>query len=123
MSKNKKENIKVEGESYVDYMVKKLESSIGCREYICEDEFIPEKTGYHLSQISKGVLGSISKIEEELNELKDAEKQGSKVMMMVELSDMYGAIEEYCLLQGLTMEDLKIFSDITKRAFKNGRRK
>lgn len=78
--------------------------------------------GYHITNIEKGVLGEISKIEEELNELKDAEKQGSKIMMMVELSDLYGALEEYCVKQGLTIEDLKIFSNITKRAFKNGRR-
>lgn len=79
--------------------------------------------GYHKDYIKKGVLGEISKIEEELNELKDAEKQNSKIMMMVELSDMYGAIEEYCIKQGITMDDLKSFSDITKRAFKNGHRK
>jgi hypothetical protein len=80
------------------------------------------ENGYHLTKIPKGILGSLSKIEEELNELKDAELQKSKVMIMVELSDLYGAIEEYCLTHSLTMEDLKIFSDITKRAFKNGRR-
>ena len=79
--------------------------------------------GYHITEFPKGILGEISKIEEELNELKDAEKQKSKVMMMIELSDLYGAIEEYCINQNLTMEDLKKFSDITKRAFRNGHRK
>jgi len=79
--------------------------------------------GYHLTKIEKGIVGTISKIEEELNELKDAESQKSKIMIMVELSDLYGAIEEYCHTQGIEMEDLKIFSDITKRAFKNGNRK
>lgn len=78
--------------------------------------------GYHLTDIKKGFLGEISKIEEELAELKDAEIQGSKIMMMVELSDLYGAIEEYCAKYNITMEDLKTFSDITKRAFRNGRR-
>jgi phosphoribosyl-ATP pyrophosphohydrolase len=88
--------------------------------------FIPnEETdvyGYHTTEIKKGTLGTLSKIQEELDELKDAEKQESKIMMMVELSDLYGAVEEYCASQGITMEDLRIFSDITKRAFKNGRR-
>lgn len=79
--------------------------------------------GYHLTRIEKGIVGTISKIEEELNELKDAESQKSKIMIMVELSDLYGAIEAYCLTQGIKMEDLKIFSDITKRAFENGSRK
>ena len=78
--------------------------------------------GYHKDYIPKGVLGETSKIEEELNELKDAEKQTSKVMMMIELSDLYGAIEEYAKSFNISMDDLKNFSDITKRAFKNGRR-
>lgn len=79
--------------------------------------------GYHLTDFPKGELGKISKIEEELNELKDAESQDSKIMILIELSDLYGALEEYCLMQGVSMEDLKIFSNITKRAFKNGCRK
>lgn len=78
--------------------------------------------GYHTTEIKKGKLGTLSKIQEELDELKDAENQNSKIMIMVELSDLYGAIEEYCKEQNVTIEDLKIFSDITKRAFKNGRR-
>ena len=80
------------------------------------------KDGYHITKIEKGKLGDISKIQEELDELKDAEAQGTKIMIGVELSDLYGAIELYAEKQGLTMEDLKIFSDITKRAFRNGRR-
>jgi hypothetical protein len=82
-----------------------------------------KKIGYHLSDIPKGELGTSSKIEEELNELKDAEKQNSKIMMMIELSDLYGALEEYCIRVGLSINDLKTFSDITKRAFRNGKRK
>ena len=78
--------------------------------------------GYHLQEIPKGILGTISKIEEEVLELKDAEAQSSKIMIMVELSDLYGAIEEYAKSFNISMDDLKNFSDITKRAFKNGRR-
>ena len=81
-----------------------------------------DKYGYHTHKIEKGVLGSLTKIQEELDELKDAEEQKSKILIMVELSDLYGAIEEYCINQNINMEDLKTFSDITKRAFKNGRR-
>jgi hypothetical protein len=80
------------------------------------------KKGYHLTEIPKGTLGELSKIEEEFLELKDAYQQDCKIMMMVELSDMYGAIEEFCITQGITMDDIKKFSNITKRAFKNGRR-
>ena len=79
--------------------------------------------GYHLTDIPKGELGKLSKIKEEYLELVDAEKQDVKIMIGVELSDLYGAIEEYANNWGFTMDDLKNFSLITKRAFKNGRRK
>lgn len=51
--------------------------------------------GYHLKDIAKGVNGEISKIEEELFELHDANEQKSKIMALVELSDLIGAIELY----------------------------
>lgn len=83
-----------------------------------------EKIGYHITRIPSGVLGETSKIQEELDELKDAEAQGCRVMELVELADLYGAIE--CYLQqkhpSITMADLAIFSSITKRAFTNGTR-
>lgn len=77
---------------------------------------------YHLTEIAKGVLGELSKIQEELDEVKDAEKQQNKIMIGCELSDLYGAIEAYASKFDLTMEDLKIMSEATKRAFKTGRR-
>jgi hypothetical protein len=83
------------------------------------------KAGYHLENISKGQIGEISKIQEELDELKDAALQKSKIMELVELSDLIGAIELYLekYHSETTIEDLKIMSDITKRAFINGHRK
>lgn len=81
------------------------------------------KEGYHITSITRGVFGEVSKIEEEVQELKDAVRQNSKIMALVELSDLYGAIEEYLVkTYNLSMEDLKIMSNITKRAFKNGHR-
>lgn len=79
--------------------------------------------GYHKSNISKGTLGEASKITEEYLEFMDAVEQGSKVMELVELSDLIGATEEYLKKYNLTIQDLIGFSDITKRAFKNGARK
>lgn len=49
--------------------------------------------GYHLRKISKGVLGELSKVKEELEEAEDAQAQGVKIMLLVELSDMIGAIK------------------------------
>lgn len=79
--------------------------------------------GYHNKTIIKGVLGQTSKIREELDELMDAEEQGVFILQAVELSDLYGAIEAYAETLRLSMEDLRMMSNLTKRAFESGRRK
>lgn len=81
-----------------------------------------EIKGYHINKIRKGVYGEISKIEEELDELKDAIEQGDVILASVELSDLYGALEGVAEKMGLSMEALKSFSDKTKNSFKSGRR-
>lgn len=83
------------------------------------------KPGYHLTPIAKGELGQISKILEEADELQDAADQGIKVMILTELSDLYGAIDAYLNkhFPGITMTDLAAMSLVTKRAFDNGGRK
>lgn len=78
---------------------------------------------YHLVPIKKGVLGEASKIQEELDELMDAEVQENKILALVELSDLYGALEAMAITYGVTMDDLKKMSDATKRAFMSGSRK
>ena len=78
--------------------------------------------GYHKREIKKGKLGTVSKIREELEELEDALDQGNRIMALCELSDLYGAIEALTSNMGMTMEDLSIMSDATKRAFRTGRR-
>lgn len=84
-----------------------------------------ENPGYHINQIKKGILGEISKIQEEVDELADAQAQGSVIMELVELSDLYGAIELYLKVHHpeITMNDLAIMSKITQRAFQSGHRK
>lgn len=83
-----------------------------------------KKMGYHLTEIKKGELGKSSKILEEILELQDAEQQGCKVMALVELSDMVGAIQAYLVSNypDICLADLMIMAGITKRAFDNGRR-
>jgi hypothetical protein len=51
--------------------------------------------GYHLTNIRKGTFGEVSKIEEELEELKDSIYQENKVMILNELSDLIGSIEGF----------------------------
>lgn len=80
---------------------------------------------YHISTINKGEIGKSSKILEEVQELIDAENQSCKIMVLVELSDLYGAIELYLKenYDNITMQDLSVMSQITQRAFKSGYRK
>lgn len=80
--------------------------------------------GYHLHEIPRGEVGELSKILEEVLEALDAEAQGSSIMTLVELSDLYGAIQMYLAKHHPSMgvEDLAKFSTITQRAFTSGRR-
>ena len=50
-------------------------------------------TGYHITNIEKGVYGDFSKIVEEFYELVSATEQGSLILATVELCDLYGALE------------------------------
>lgn len=82
--------------------------------------------GYHVSDIPRGEYGEISKILEEALELQDAMEQGCKLMVLIELSDMLGAIEGYLEkhYEGkMTITDLFNMSHITRRAFESGGRK
>lgn len=84
-----------------------------------------QKAGYHVTPITKGILGESSKLREEIEELIDAEKQGCKVMALLELADLVGAIDMYLEKNAPTfsVEDLIKMSKITKRAFVHGHRK
>ncbi|MFZ3591609.1 hypothetical protein ACOI1C_20885 [Bacillus sp. DJP31] len=73
-----------------------------------------------LLEIEKGVYGELSKIREELYEAMDAEKQRDKVMLLVELSDIVGAIEGYTQKHyNLTVDDLLKFSRTRSRVIAN----
>jgi hypothetical protein len=90
-----------------------------------EPNGVDQSAGYHTKPIAKGVLGEVSKIEEELEEFKDALAQDCKVMALVELSDMVGAIKAYLDKNHpeLSLGDLERMAQITKRAFNSGARK
>jgi len=80
--------------------------------------------GYHISDIPKGTFGNESKIVEECAEFIDALDQDCKIMALVELADLVGAIEGYLHenFEGIELHDLQKMSKITKRAFENGHR-
>ena len=80
--------------------------------------------GYHISKIVKGVVGESSKIYEELLEIEDSENQGVRIMVLVELADMYGSIQRYLEkhFPAVTMEDLKQRSQSTNYCAKRIRK-
>lgn len=80
--------------------------------------------GYHLTSIEKGVIGESSKLLEEVRELIDAEQQDCKLMALLELADLVGAIELYLTnhAPSFSLNDLIKMSTITRRAFENGHR-
>lgn len=80
--------------------------------------------GYHVTSIARGTFGELSKIQEELDEAKDAEEQGVQIMILAELADMVGAIEGYIAnhFPNTTMKDLMEMSNVTRRAFESGAR-
>lgn len=86
---------------------------------------ILNNVGYHLNYIKRGEFGEVSKIEEEVRELLDSIEQNNKIMALVELSDIIGAIKGYLVKHHpcFSLEDLVIMSDATSRAFQNGVRK
>ncbi|MBI4151330.1 hypothetical protein HY496_00025 [Candidatus Woesearchaeota archaeon] len=80
--------------------------------------------GYHLSTFPRGEYGEISKIEEEISELKDALSQENPIMALTELSDLVGAVQ--ALLEArfpyISAEELLRMTEATRRAFKSGHR-
>lgn len=81
--------------------------------------------GYHKTDIKKGVLGEISKIQEELDELADAKEQSNKILELCELSDLIGAIDFYLSKHhaGFNIYDLIKMAVATSSAFRAGERK
>ena len=80
--------------------------------------------GYHMRDIPRGELGELSKIREEMDELQDSVAQGARIMQLMEMSDMIGAMEAFMDRHhpGYTMDDLIKMKNITRRAFVNGKR-
>lgn len=80
--------------------------------------------GYHLAEIPKGIFGEFSKIKEEFTEVEDAFNQSNHIMLLLELSDLIGAIEEFCVLKhNISLDDLIKMKNATSKAFKSGYRK
>lgn len=78
---------------------------------------------YHIDDIPKGKLGEFSKINEEFHECCDAYKQNNTIMLLLEFSDLIGAIEAYIQKHNLSLDDIIQMKNSTQRAFASGHRK
>ena len=110
------------GKSYLQSLQKNTSDYLGTSpSFAIVDE---AGLGYHTTKIKKGELGELSKIQEELDELVDAEKQDCYILKLAELADLYGAIELYLAnyFPDVTMYDLEQMSNLTRKAFKDGKR-
>lgn len=79
--------------------------------------------GYRLKHINKGVFGELSKVREELEEAEDASSQGNRLMLLMELSDIIGAVSAVADNNNSSLDELLTMHRTTKRAFMNGHRK
>ncbi len=79
--------------------------------------------GYHTRQFEKGVYGEFSKVEEEWEELLDAQRQDARILEICEIADLYGALKGYVEKQfGMSIEDVAKMSRMTSEAFTEGTR-
>lgn len=80
--------------------------------------------GYHANEIPKGEFGKWSKIKEEFLEAEDAYTQENPVMLLLELSDLLGAIGEFALKKyNISIYELLAMTKATRSAFEDGTRK
>jgi hypothetical protein len=66
--------------------------------------------------IKAGVYGEMSKIQEELDEAIDAESQGQTLLLMIELSDIIGAVAGVAEKHGTSLEALVQFSELVRKS-------
>lgn len=67
---------------------------------------------FHEVEIEKGIYGELSKVQEELDEAKDAESQGQDLMLMIELADIIGAAAGVAEKYGMSLDQLVAFSKL-----------
>ena len=67
--------------------------------------------GFHNRTITKGEYGQLSKIREELEEAEDAQDQGIDLIVILELADILGAVQGVASRYGITLDQLRAYSD------------
>ncbi len=79
---------------------------------------IKKDFSWHNRKIKKGIYGTFSKVEEEVEEAKDALEQNNHLMLLIELSDIIGAIEKVAESHNISLNDLIAFSKKVKESKK-----
>lgn len=77
-----------------------------------------EKSLFHIVPITRGEYGYLSKVQEELEEALDAEKQENPLLLLIELSDIIGAVGGVADRIGSSLEDLVKFSNLVRHVRK-----
>ncbi|EQA7786740.1 hypothetical protein ACX818_001334 [Acinetobacter baumannii] len=75
--------------------------------------------GYHETNIGKSSILSPYKLKEEAIEFIDALASNNRIMAMVELSDLYGALKFHATRLGVSLGDLESMSRATVGAFES----
>lgn len=77
-----------------------------------------KKSYFHVMPVRQGTYGELSKIQEELDEALDAETRGQKLLLMIELSDIIGAVAGVAERHGYSLDDLIQFSELRRNVFR-----
>lgn len=77
-----------------------------------------KKSYFHVHPIRSGVYGELSKVQEELDEAVDAETRGQEILLLIELSDIIGAVAGVAERHGHTLESLIQFSELRRSVFR-----
>lgn len=102
----------------------KIKDVINRKFNLIKENLPDHKPGYHLRKIRfYGEYGSQEKLLEELDEFLEACEQDNRILSLVELSDIFGALKKFAENQGTTLEELEKMSEATERGFKSGSRK
>ena len=77
-----------------------------------------KKSYFHVMPVRRGTYGELSKVQEELDEALDAETRGQKLLLMIELSDIIGAVAGVAERHGYSLDDLIQFSELRRNVFR-----
>jgi uncharacterized protein YabN with tetrapyrrole methylase and pyrophosphatase domain len=73
-----------------------------------------KKSPFHEVEVTNGVYGELSKVQEELDEAEDAEKRGQDLLLLIELSDVIGACAGVAEKYGMSLDQLIKFSEMVR---------